>query len=564
MSGIEIAGLVLGAVPIIISAVDLLQDSYERTLIPFRKRRHVSMLANALLLQRQTIAETIRLLIVHSGCVYHDDGAQSQLDDDPIGYLKDEYVQDQILDFLGEKNNAALTGALQESHDILKRVARQLVGLVPTRQDRPDDLLGIIEANKVAKRQQADITSRVKLMLRSSEIKKSIEDLDAATSSLYRFSRLVLMNRSGSPSADSSRKAARLAKALRQIRGFATDLYAALCRCCQGTICHTKHEANLFLENRVDAVDEILRPAHGQERDDASVLHELPIQVLKKDEHDTSADLESAPSRVRLVVPKVMRPEEVTSAPNKAGLTLVEDFCATIAAAKYGNQPVAFVLSGSSQMGTIVTGEETILSQDRANRITLKAILSDSASIPYGVGFSLRLRMLLALRLVSSLLQLSQTRWLGHAWSKETVYFLLRPTSEEAKPSVDFSRAFVSAPIDGPEPGAAAHGMDTEPKVVLLELGILLLEIWHQTTLEARFHLDEAPTGYYLRLARAVEWLEDSDNPPPYLYETAASYCIRGMLGAEARLTSWDANEFWNGVCKDIIEPLLKNCKQWR
>lgn len=220
---------------------------------------------------------------------------------------------------------------------------------------------------------------------------------------------------------------------------------------------------------------------------------------------------------------------------------------------------------GSSQMGTIITAEKTVLLQDRANRITLEAILSDRASIPYGVGFSLRLRMLLALGLASNLLQLCQTRWLDHAWSKETVYFLLRRTGEEAKPSVDFSRAFVSAAIDSPEPVYGAAGSrNTGPKVVLLALGILLLEIWHQTRLEARFVLNKAPTDYYLRLGRAVEWLEDSDNSSPYLYETTASYCIRGMLGPEVRLMSWGTSELWNWVCKEIIEPLSNNCKQWR
>lgn len=39
----------------------------------------------------------------------------------------------------------------------------------------------------------------------------------------------------------------------------------------------------------------------------------------------------------------------------------------------------------------------------------------------------------------------------------------------------------------------------------MLELGILLLEIWHKTTLEDRFGLGKAPTAYYdLRGARGV------------------------------------------------------------
>ena len=123
MSGFEIAGLVFGAMPILVTAADLLRAGYEKALIPFRKRRYIGTLANALLLQRQTVAETIRLLIAHCGCLYDDDLLRTQLDDGPSGYLKDEQVQSQILDFLGEKNHAALAGTLKEIHDIVAGVA---------------------------------------------------------------------------------------------------------------------------------------------------------------------------------------------------------------------------------------------------------------------------------------------------------------------------------------------------------------------------------------------------------------------------------------------------------
>ena len=390
----------------------------------------------------------------------------------------------------------------------------------------------------------------------------------------------MLMNRSGPPAENSSHKAVRLARALRRIRGFTVDLYAALRNCCQDGICHAKHEVDLFLESRVDAVDEILRPAPAKETENASILtsqlifmashpmpaqtwcHKLPIQVLKKYERDTPVDSTSTPakSRVRIVLPDV--PKETTPTPTNSSLTPVYDFCATIAAAKCGSQSIAFVLSGSARIGKVITNENTILSQNKVNKVTLKAILSDSASLAYSIGFSLRLRMLLALRLASNLLQLSQTRWLSHSWCKETVYFLLLSTNKGGRPSVDLSRAFTSAVIDGPEADVVACGTNTEPKEVLLEPGILLLEIWHQKTLEARFCLDESPAGYYQRVVRAMEWLDDCDDPMPDLYERAASYCIRG--GSEARLVNWDANELWSGVCKNVIEPLSQNCKQWR
>lgn len=136
MSGIELASLILGAVPVLVTAVDLSRSGYQKSTIPFRKRRYVGMLTNALLLQRQTVAETTRLLVVHSGCLCNDHALQTQLDDDLSGYLEDENVREQILDFLGEKNHAALTGSLQEIHIILKRVAKQLSGIVPASQVR--------------------------------------------------------------------------------------------------------------------------------------------------------------------------------------------------------------------------------------------------------------------------------------------------------------------------------------------------------------------------------------------------------------------------------------------
>ena len=102
-----------------------------------------------------------------------------------------------------------------------------------------------------------------------------------------------------------------------------------------------------------------------------------------------------------------------------------------------------------------------------------------------------------------------------------------------------------------------------EPKVALLELGILLLEIWHKTTLEARFGLEKAPTAYYDRMARAVEWLDDVDEPLPDLYDKAVAHCLRVNISGDTRYLDWEATKLWSVICGDIIAPLAKICKQW-
>jgi len=125
MSGIEVAGLLLGALPILFTAVDLAKESIQKGRVFFRKRVYVEKLAYAVLLQQQTLAETVRSLLIRSGCE-----AVSSLDDDPVGYLNDESVRNQVLDYLGPQNDAAFTGALKQSNDIVKKIARNIAGLV--------------------------------------------------------------------------------------------------------------------------------------------------------------------------------------------------------------------------------------------------------------------------------------------------------------------------------------------------------------------------------------------------------------------------------------------------
>lgn len=127
MSGIEIAGLVLGALPVLIRAVDLYKDGIRKAGTAFRKRKYVQKLARALLLQQQTLEETVKSVLIASGSenIW-------RLDEDPLGYLNEKSVREQVLDYLGAKNDVAFTGTLEQSKDIVKKIARNLAGLVPT------------------------------------------------------------------------------------------------------------------------------------------------------------------------------------------------------------------------------------------------------------------------------------------------------------------------------------------------------------------------------------------------------------------------------------------------
>jgi hypothetical protein len=114
-----------------------------------------------------------------------------------------------------------------------------------------------------------------------------------------------------------------------------------------------------------------------------------------------------------------------------------------------------------------------------------------------------------------------------------------------------------------------------DAKQTLHELGILLLEIWHQEPFESRLPSsivtatgnDARPLtsgSYYQRLAAAIEWLDDTTDPIPEQYDRAASLCIRGVIGGDSRLADWDDMAFWTAMCADVIEPLQRNCRPWQ
>jgi hypothetical protein len=89
MSGIEVAGLVLGALPILFTAVDCSKDGIHRVGAAFRKKKYVQKLGHALLLQQQILGETEKSVLMASGCedIW-------RFDQSPLHYLGESKVRE--------------------------------------------------------------------------------------------------------------------------------------------------------------------------------------------------------------------------------------------------------------------------------------------------------------------------------------------------------------------------------------------------------------------------------------------------------------------------------------
>ncbi len=395
----------------------------------------------------------------------------------------------------------------------------------------------------------ADLAPRIKLLLSVTDMKTTIEEIDDSTAALERFTRLVLSNRQTVQNS-ASRSAVKLAKALRHIRAFASSLYTAILDGFQqqGRNCHTEHEARLYLEDRIDLAPALLRQigdvssaeaplmyfdvvftasnAHGER-----IFYETPVQVFgdtdgkesfsltmnmnrlrlneTQDSHRRSSSRSSAPEPNSHLTLIVSSPRSRSPSPHQFSRDMVmsvASICTELTQAKDGKRRVSFALvsksNGESEnpcdrrrshIGTINDNLNPVRELSGVATVSLRELLAGDSKP--AAPLSWRFRMRLAVRIASSVLQLMHTQWLSHAWSKDLVLFLVTsPTASSKVLKVDLDRPFVVRAFgQGPQPDETekCDSRGIEPKVALLELGILLLEIWHCRTLENQFGFQE-------------------------------------------------------------------------
>lgn len=274
--------------------------------------------------------------------------------------------------------------------------------------------------------------------------------------------------------------------------------------------------------------------------------------------------------------------EELINAPQAPPQTAAEreikirdDLCAAFTSANSGRELVTFVLTTSGRIGTKPAKRKELLPSLYHGAISLNSLLYRWRTLTLrDRSVSLKDRMILAFRVASNFLQLLRSEWTPGVWSKAIIYFPLRPedptTGAEDPitrpdiPPVDFTRPFVSATFGNTPKQKYPTQHYPRPKEDLLELGILLLEIWHMTAFKSRFDLKGMPVGYYSRLSLALEWLDDTDDPLLKLYDKAVNFCLTGLRTSEERNAQWDNLRLWAAAYANIVEPLSENCKMWR
>ncbi|RYC62558.1 hypothetical protein CHU98_g3645 [Xylaria longipes] len=143
-------------------------------------------------------------------------------------------------------------------------------------------------------------------------------------------------------------------------------------------------------------------------------------------------------------------------------------------------------------------------------------------------------RSQLALDIASSIIQLRKTCWPSPVLSSKVIKYILGANGKSARVSTIAFIEQVTELNRATLPGS-------EPKVALLELAILLLEIWHHETLEMwaeKAGFGETNTTDE-RLMAATKWLDATEAEFP------------------------DDNELLRLYCENVTKPLNMSCGIW-
>jgi hypothetical protein len=126
MSGIEVAGIILGVIPLLVEGLGTYKKGIKSIRTGFQKKKEVEKLCRALRHQQRLLEELLKSVLLHSGCLVPSEfSGKTQL------ILLDPELQAAVREYLGE-NYDVLIDALQECEEVIEQLVHKITKLVPS------------------------------------------------------------------------------------------------------------------------------------------------------------------------------------------------------------------------------------------------------------------------------------------------------------------------------------------------------------------------------------------------------------------------------------------------
>jgi hypothetical protein len=172
-------------------------------------------------------------------------------------------------------------------------------------------------------------------------------------------------------------------------------------------------------------------------------------------------------------------------------------------------------------------------------------------------------RIALSYNAVSAVMQLHSTPWLTLPLVGSSIHFISEPVDCHKQPRRKQKYLpFIKAVFENCSTPCMTCRYSTRDS--MLELGILLLELWHAQSIES-FAIDsglQLTNSFGSRLEVAQKWIahseEEGDMMPFYL--EAATRCIECTFNTSTPKPDWNDFTFQKSVCQHVLKPLLDIC----
>lgn len=365
----------------------------------------------------------------------------------------------------------------------------------------------------------------------------------------------------------SSRTISKLASTLNTIRDYAYKLCSSIALKYTDD-CHVEHEARLYLSMRSSALEKtksLRRPPIDFTvaftpaifpPETPSLFYKTSITVLKDDANTPNDVLPRSRPVVTISLPSPC------STPSPSYLE-VEGLCRSIYQAHSTAFPLCLYLDCDGGLRYLDIPEcsqsrPQVLEEQSHDIVTLKSILRHTTLCKTGFpAFNLNQRMALSCQIASSVLQLHSTPWLPVLLTSNSICFsrnsLVDSTAGTPSP-------FIRRPFSAQQGIGASWGHPT--KRSLLELGIILLELWHNSAIEtfASQNCLDIQDNYGSRYELAINWLTQSQDHIMPFYMQLVTRCIECTFTTTSPTPDWKDVNFRNSICEYVLRPLWENC----
>lgn len=242
----------------------------------------------------------------------------------------------------------------------------------------------------------------------------------------------------------------------------------------------------------------------------------------------------------------------------------IEDLCQSLYRAYESRQSIDLYLSrcaklcycsGSADPGLHININDEVHYDTLTLRDVLFMMQDSKSTTP---KWTINQRMALSFNITSSIMQLHSTPWLASPLTSSSIGFMSDSLKFANIPQPFIATAFPT------------QNRTTSPctaKASLLELGIMLLEIWHIKSIDYYASEMNLPMNdsYGTRYEIARKWLNFSeDNMLPFYLELVTR-CIECTFATSSATPNWGDFTFRKSVCEYVLKPLRENCppKLW-